>query len=121
MKKHKVSVSIIILLLFGLSGWVLSDVFLSDEKNTQSQTNLQNDAFHQDQLLGNSVPSQTIEPAGNTEPLLDEEIQTTDTKGDKINKLQVGAYAQEENARKLADELNHKGFSAFVKHEDPYL
>lgn len=122
MKKYKISVSIIILLLFGFSGWVLSDVFLSNKKNTQSQTqtNLQNDAFHQDQLLGNSVPSQTIEPTGNTEPILDEEIETTNTIEDKIYRLQVGAYAQEENARKLADELNHKGFSAFVKHEDPY-
>ena len=69
MKKHKVSVRIIILLLSGFSGWVLSDVFLSNEKNTQSHTNLQNDAFHQDQLLGNSVPSQTIELAVNTDPI----------------------------------------------------
>ena len=71
MKKHKVSAGIIILLLFGISGWVLSDVFLSDEKNTQSQTqtNLQNDSFRQDQLLGNSAPSQSMEAAGNTESI----------------------------------------------------
>ena len=75
--------------------------------------------FIKDQLLGNSVPSQTIEPDGNTEPILDEEIETSNTIEDKIYRLQVGAYAQEENARKLADELNHKEFSAFVKHEDP--
>lgn len=93
MKKHKVSVSIIILLLFGFSGWVLSDVFLSNEKNTQSHTNLQNDAFHQDQLLGNSVPSQTIEPAGNTEPILDEEIETTNTSRRNQNNIRrQGVY-----------------------------
>ena len=77
--------------------------------------------YLKDQLLGNSVPSQTIETAGNTEPILDEEVETTNTIGDKIYRLQVGAYAQEENARKLADELDHKGFSAFVKHEDPTI
>lgn len=118
MKKHRVSAGIIILFIIGISGWVLSDIFLLDEKNTQSQT--QNDSFHQDQLLGNSAPSQSIEAAGNTESMIEEEIETTTTKGTKIYRLQVGAYAHEENAKELANELNHKGFSAFVRHEDPY-
>ena len=120
MKNHRGSVGIIILLLFGLSSWVLSDLFLFDEKNNQSQTNLQNDAFRQDHLQGNSSASQSIEPTGNTEPVIDEEIETANTRGDKVYRLQVGAYAQEENAKELANELNHKGFSAFVKHEAPY-
>ena len=52
--------------------------------------------------------------------MIGEEIETTNAKGNKIYRLQVGAYAHEENAKELANELNQKGFSAFVKHEGQY-